>query len=482
MKTNLSNILIGTAACAVVALSAFLVFQSHIDPTQTVLLPSKSHEPATVASPSATSLTSPASLPSVSRLDSILAEADPTRRQELLAKWAQSIDVKVMAGLLTQMDALPDAKLKGEVRAALLTSWGQRDLDGAFTWFGERNGADRLQQQVRDILVQSTANRDPVKMFEWMQASLPESAQKELYGPFFRQWALNNPQEAAATLRQLANPLPGHQGADPVWNDLLSQVAAQWAQSNLGDALAWVKAQPEGACKSRALISISQRWAVVHPEDAAAYAVQQNNSALLRIVASEWAATNPQAAADWAAHLPGGTGREAAIGSLATVWAEQDPKAAVSFVLNLPSGTSQIQAAKSAVASWAETAPQQAAQWAGQLPEGSLREQTLSALLGSWATTNASEASQWMQTLPSSPSRDAAITAYAQAVYASAPNRAFAWSSRISDEDLRTQQEIAVARFWLKQNPTEAETQINLSNLPQALKTDLLADARPNTR
>jgi len=286
-------------------------------------------------------------------LKTALLHRDPAQRLELLKQWATTVVPGAMDQTLAELEAIGDPELRFQVRGSLLSSWADRDLSGMAGWFGQRHAADSLHQQARDVLVQDLGRRDPVGTLSWMQQSLPESVRGELYAPFFRQWAGTDPAAASARLLQLSqaangNPLP--------WNDLIAQVTAAWASTDLNHAVAWIQALPEGAARTKAMQQIGYQWAAADPNAAASYALQQKDPTLLNIVAGQWA--------------------------------EKNPIAAATFACNLPGNQARIQMAVAVVTMWAATDPLQATQWASTLSDETLRNKSLQAVAVVWRTEN----------------------------------------------------------------------------------------------
>ncbi len=305
-----------------------------------------------------------------------LAEMDPEKRKELLEQWAKSVDEKAMADTLARMDSIPDGKLKFEARAALLSSWGDRDLGGEVKWFGDRGGADGLHQQARDILAQAMADRDPAAMLDWMKKAMPESGRKELYIPLCQQWMSHDPSGTAALLRQMISSSAAD-AANPAWVDLAGQVAAQWSNADVNSAVSWSQSLPKGAARDRALSLVSGKWTETNPQGAAAFAVRENDPQLIRNVAAKWAENNPQAAAAWARGLPAGEAGTAAILSVVPMWTQKDPAGAAAYAANLPQGDVRNQAVIAVASAWAYNNPAQAKAWVSQFPNGPLREQAM---------------------------------------------------------------------------------------------------------
>jgi len=405
-------------------------------------------------------------------LQAALAETDPAKRKTLLDQWAASIDIGTIATTLERTPLFVNDQFQLAVRGALLSSWSERDLGGMIKWFGGRAAADQLHQEARDELVRSFDQRDPNEMLDWMQKKLGRASRNELYGPFFRQWAESDPAAAGAKLHQL-------DGASPVnsafWNDLLGQVVAQWASSDLHGAISWSQSLPDGPAKSQALLQLSYRWAETYPVAASAYAATQDDPALLRNITSIWAAKDSRSALAWASRLPAGEGRTAAVSSAVAVWAQTSPETALTYASKLPGDGLRNQAIAAALSIWADTKPALAAQWTEQLPEGPLRDEAMGKVLESWAGIRPDQASQWIQTLPPTPSRNSAVSIFCEQVNSTNPDMAFQMAATITNEATRNQAMERAAIQWIGKDPVAARNSIIQSTLPSNIKEQVLA-------
>lgn len=374
-------------------------------------------------------------------LGKALAEKDPGLRLKLLEQWADSVRAVEMEKTLAALASVQDEKARFEISRMLLASWAGRDLSGMLKWFARPDLSGDLRRQGRDVLVEECGRRDPAAMFSWMEQTLPDPVRTDLYGPFFRQWAGDDPAAAGAKLAQLTEGMRGHSA---LWDNLIPQVAVEWGKADVNQALAWLQSMPRGTAQSLALTQTMQRWTETEPREAAAYASRQNAPILYKAVAVKWAETDPKNAAAWAAGLPAGEGRDAALVNITAVWAEADPG--------------------------------KMAAWAGQFPEGPAREQMLGQLLSSWAVNDAAEAGEWLQHLPATRSRDFAVSAFCNAIDAREPHLSFRWAGKISDPSLRNQRLEKAGTVWLEKDPKEARRSIAQSSLPESLKSRLLAN------
>jgi hypothetical protein len=411
-------------------------------------------------------------------LQAALAESNSEHRKELLRQWADSMDPGDIEHWLEQADSAVNQEMRSEVRQVLLSCWTKKDMAGMAAWFGERQAADEMHQESRDILLKVLGAQEPSQAFSWMEKTLSESVRRELYGPFFRQWTAGNPSAAAAKLRQMAAASP----EDAVWGELAGQLAGQWAQTDVNGAVAWAQALPKGAAKAQALVQVSYRWAEVDPKAAAACAARQDDLALLQAVAITWAASDPKSAAAWALELPAGERQNSAMAGAAAVWAQKEPAKAAAYANSLPEGEARNQARVSVASMWASSDPAEAAKWVEQFAEGAVREQAFERVINAWAAADAGEASQWLQRLPEDRSRDSAVIAFCSVIEGTDPGASFAWAESISDESIRNQKLERTAAAWLKESPAEARQYIAQSKLlPGDIKQQLLAAAAPGS-
>lgn len=428
-----------------------------------VFIVTDSNQIASVSDDAPTSFLSPTKRTNLKKQPAVLPSADSGK---LLREWADSILISAIEVTLAELD---DA----EARRVLLSSWSARDLPGMAIWFANRNAADELHQEARDRLVQVLSEHDPAAMFGWMERYLPASAVEELAGPFFLNWADSNPSGAAAELRRLVTTTKME---SPVWNNVLSQFAAQWSGNDLPHALSWVQALPDGAAKSRALVQVSYRWAAKDPLAAANYAAERNDAALISAVAGTWAERDPKSATTWAFRLPPGERQMTALTTALAVWAQLTPKTAAAYADTLPAGELSDQARITVASNWAYTDPGNAAKWAEQFAEGPAREKAFEQLANSWGLSNADETSRWLQRLPSTNSRNQAVSAFCEVIGATSPDVAFEWAETISVESLRHQRMEQAAIFWLQSDPTAARQFIARSSLPAGVRDQLVAD------
>ena len=200
---------------------------------------------------------------------------------------------------------------------------------------------------------------------------------------------------------------------------------------------------------------------------------------MLMMVASRWAANDPQAAIAWAGSLSDSAMRDEVLPGMVGTIAQNDPAQAAQLITQYSSGGPKAtEAVSTLVWQWANTDPQSASRWAAALPESDLRRRALESLINRWAEADSAGASAWLSTLPGGDSRDAAVAAFAQRVVQSDPQTAVQWAMSISDENNRNTQIEAVLSDWLRTDPVAAKSWLSASSVPNDLKTRLLASGK----
>ena len=150
---------------------------------------------------------------------------------------------------------------------------------------------------------------DPVEALT-IVAGLPPSAEcDELLIRATSEWAVSDPEQAAAWARQA--------GDEYLRQRLLSAVATHWSERDPVAAANLALEIPAGKPQSDALVGIVQRWVQTAPEDAAAWVAAFPEGGL-RVASMEnvvklWARRDSQAVATWLDTLAEGPSRDTAL-------------------------------------------------------------------------------------------------------------------------------------------------------------------------
>jgi hypothetical protein len=167
--------------------------------------------------------------------------------------------------------------------------------------------------------------------------------------------------------------------------DMLRRVAQEWADRDLVGAQQWAERLPEGEERSSVLTDLCFQMARSDPrkgvEQAEQYGLAGQPGELFGVLLQQWAAKDPNNAADWVKEHSSVDQQDRLIARIALVLADTSPAEAVQMILNdLPAGDAQTESAMSVLHQWAGQDQQGARAWVELFPDGELRERALSEL------------------------------------------------------------------------------------------------------
>jgi hypothetical protein len=196
-----------------------------------------------------------------------------------------------------------------------------------------------------------------------------------------------------------------------------------------------------------------------------------NDARLSELLLRRWAATDPVAAGDWAAHFSGYAFQAQALRQVGISWAKTDPAAAYNWLAGLPDDQNRQEAIISvayetsgktpttalemagtlaptperdellvhAIRQWGAADFSSASEWATAVPEPELRERLLAAIATDLAEQNGAEAANLVaQLLPAGVRQDRSAVSIVQRWAQKAPEEATAWASQFPEGAART--------------------------------------------
>jgi hypothetical protein len=186
-------------------------------------------------------------------------------------------------------------------------------------------------------LIGNWMRQDPERALEWILVH-DDQVNAGVLGTAAQSFARSDPVAAASFLDRI----PAEYRS--AW---IAQVAMPYALNDPAAALAWVAQFQGQVVYDDALRGVIAGSARVDPRRAAELLSQASDVVQLgsaRQVAQLWAATEPRAAAVWAADLPDDRIRASAVAPVVNVWAEHDPSAARNWTLDLEQGETRDEA------------------------------------------------------------------------------------------------------------------------------------------
>ena len=165
----------------------------------------------------------------------------------------------------------------------------------------------------------------------------------------------------------------------------LEAAALAWGAGDPAAAAQWARSLPHEGERALALTCIAGEAVRSEPLLALELSRSLPEAARDEIVvrgAMEWAARDPDAAAEWARQIPGASLRARVIAGVAIVWSDRAPVSGASLAANeLPAGRLQADSVVSIVQRWARQSPDAAAGWILGFPEGELRDAAMECLV-----------------------------------------------------------------------------------------------------
>ena len=244
--------------------------------------------------------------------------------------------------------------VKDEAVNALVESWAARSPQDAARWFAETRSTS---QPLLAALVSGWAAKSPQAAADWIE-TLPDATNRDA-GRLIaaREWATQNPEEAAAHFStpapELASVLADIWGtsnpaaaaawihqlpAGPAREEAAGTLATVWAASDINAAVNWSATLADPAARGAAVEHLATTWGAIDPDKAIAWLGTQPPELRDRGFTgafNSWAGTDPAGLQDWITQLPGGPQSDIARRSLADVWSASDPAAALDLALGM---------------------------------------------------------------------------------------------------------------------------------------------------
>lgn len=297
----------------------------------------------------------------------------------------------------------------------------------------------------------------------FLQAIPPDMARDQVLRRFIESWARTDGRSAIGFATSLEAPRESQLA--------ISAALRGWSQSRPSEAWNWVI---ERAGNSRR----AERWLEVifanlgSSDREAALALLEKmpsrdfqTKMSLVVMEQILEAEPPREALSWLGALPAGTA-SAAAGLLAGQWAATEPAAAAdwlheTFPYALDGFTTVLE-------EWVYVDPVAAADWVWQSFTGADRRDLIDFLAEEWlANYGPTPLAEWLNSRGADPSLDGAIEALALATASLDPATALVWAQSIMDPSARSMMEIRIGRQWIELSPAEAE-----ENLPLLLDSE----------
>ncbi len=266
------------------------------------------------------------------------------------------------AALLGFVVSQPPALRHGlyEALDSVMLNEGYAQRDAVWSWLTAQP-AGETAERLRSMMLRTAAWKDPELAMEWMQA-MPDSPETERLIEHNLASLVNN----GASLERIEGLLA--KAPEKLRPGLLATAfttEGDWRQSDLEP---WMQRMTELPAEQRpqAAGSLARRMAATDPQAAAQWAVSLTNADERRSAVSSltarWADADSYEASEWVAGLPAGAERDIAARALAGSIARDDPESAWTWAANISDNGMRLDSLQTAFAQMKERDPQRARQ------------------------------------------------------------------------------------------------------------------------
>ena len=135
--------------------------------------------------------------------------------------------------------------------------------------------------------------------------------------------------------------------------------------------------------------------------------------------------------------------------------------------------------AKLVALNWAESNPDAAFEWLGSLPSGQEKTEAVGFVFAYWLKTEPGKAAAWLEVAEPSEALDPAMRVVAQAKQGKDPVAALQWARRIHDPGPRERTLVKIGQNWIQADPKAARRWLAVSGLPRAAQKSILDSSSP---
>ena len=277
---------------------------------------------------------------SVGAFASAAAIGNPRDRDRALQESLSKAKLSDIKKALAWAESLPDGPMKRAALAKILERWGQLDGPGAVAYASQVYAETGSASLLREAL-QGWATKDPLGAIQQSSAvGLSDNLQKDIRSNLLRQWADQNPGNAAQYA--LANRNPGH------WGGAVGTVADQWSKQDPKAAATWAASLDSGRDKRGAIYTAISNWADEDLNGAASYVSSQpageSRDTMAGTLARRIGQEDPTAGLKWAAMVADPSTQERAVaGALIDLYRKDEVQARK--ILQTSSISSEVQQA-----------------------------------------------------------------------------------------------------------------------------------------
>ncbi|MEI6492939.1 MAG: hypothetical protein WCO94_10355 [Verrucomicrobiota bacterium] len=308
-------------------------------------------------------------------------------RVQVIQNWAQSDPQSALKAALT----IGETPQRSQAVASAVNAWAGTDFPAALSYAISIEDAGIRGNILQNLSQNPNANRKDILQAVLEHVPPGDTFQQAVSG-VFSNWARENPSAAAAAAMQLP--------AGRTFTNVASQIASQWMSSttNKQEVFDWVRSLPPGEARANSMSSVFSTWSGEDPQ-AAARALpnltSEERKSVVQSVASGWGRISPNDALKWSSTLADPGERTNAIRSIVSQWAGSDPAAAAKYVAAMPE-SERAAPMENVVSNWASRDSESAAAWLDRQPAGPSKDGALRALSRKIAQEDPEAALTWV--------------------------------------------------------------------------------------
>lgn len=226
----------------------------------------------------------------------------------------------------------------------------------------------------------------------------------------------------------------------------ISTALSGWASADPTSAIAWLSSLEDGEQSNRLKESLVGGLADNDIGIATNYVLSLADSGdkraanYIETVASEQLRKDGHlTAASWAARLPDGSVKGAALDRVANTYVARDPEGAAAWATQFADEDYGARVIEEVGDEWAERDPAASVSWLETLEDGRGKSEGMSSALGEWARRDPTAASEYLNAMPASDLKDTAVNGFVSRVAWEDPESAIVWANSISQDNLRNE-------------------------------------------
>lgn len=395
--------------------------------------------------------------------------ATASHYHEVFDNWAETDPEAAATAALTVTSA-------AQRRAALKIvgqEWAESDPLAALDWAKGAQISSFERENIRSSALKGYARRDPASALELL-SSLDATTRARHLPDTIKELAKKDPQAALSWIRE--EP-PGY-----AKNRAIKQSVSALTSKAPEDALQLARDYPElkDDILSNAFSTLARNDLTVALEKLKEWEGDPQYGNALQNVAYAYSRNDPDSALQWAMELSAEQ-KPSVLRSVLGSMANDDPLMAAAHLEKLatPENQSHHDSAVGSIAStWARKDPVAAAEWLESFPDSNARNNGLRQVADRWSDVDPVGASEWVAGLPGGKPRDSAATALINNIRQEDPEMAVAWAENLSEPSSRDQSLYQVYADWLNHDRTSALESLASSPLSDEMKRNLIPELR----